>query len=137
MSILADTSVLLAIGDRSDRSHRGVLDCVARTPETLVVPVTVLPEADYLITQRVGPATALAMLGSVAAGELQLEQLTLPDLQRSIELLRQYADSNIGFVDASIVAIAERLKITRVLTLDHRRFRMIRPKHCPSFELLP
>jgi hypothetical protein len=40
-------------------------------------------------------------------------------------------------VDALIVAMAERLKITRLLTLDRRDFQIIRPKHCDSFELLP
>jgi predicted nucleic acid-binding protein len=41
------------------------------------------------------------------------------------------------FVDAIIVAIAERLNITRVLTLDVRDFRMFSPRHCAAFELLP
>jgi predicted nucleic acid-binding protein len=36
-----------------------------------------------------------------------------------------------------IVAIAERLNITRVLTLDRRDFQLIRPKHCSAFEILP
>ena len=36
-----------------------------------------------------------------------------------------------------LVAVAERLKIRRVLTLDRRHFEMIRPRHCASFEILP
>jgi predicted nucleic acid-binding protein len=40
-------------------------------------------------------------------------------------------------VDALIVAMAERLNIIRLLTLDRRDFQIIRPKHCGSFELLP
>jgi len=56
---------------------------------------------------------------------------------RSAEILRLYADANLDFVDALIVATAERLNITRVLTLDRRDFQLIRPKHCVSFELLP
>src|ERR1700675_859008 len=32
--------------------------------------------------------------------------------------------------DASVVAVAERLKATRVATLDHRHFRAVRPTHC-------
>jgi predicted nucleic acid-binding protein len=56
---------------------------------------------------------------------------------RSAEILRQYADANLDFVDALIVATAERLNIKRLLTLDRRDFQLIRPKHCASFELLP
>jgi len=41
------------------------------------------------------------------------------------------------FVDAVIVAISERLRITRVLTLDRRDFSIMRPIHCDYFEILP
>jgi predicted nucleic acid-binding protein len=59
------------------------------------------------------------------------------DYLRSGEILRQYADANLDFVDALTVATAERLNITRLLTLDRRDFQLIRPKHCSRFELLP
>ncbi|MFN4862237.1 MAG: VapC toxin family PIN domain ribonuclease, partial [Pseudanabaena sp.] len=45
--------------------------------------------------------------------------------------------SQLDFVDAVIVAIAERLRITRVLTLDRRDFSIMRPRHCDYFEILP
>lgn len=51
--------------------------------------------------------------------------------------MRQYADAKLDFVDAIIAAIAERLNITRILTLDQRDFRLIRPRHCEAFEILP
>ena len=41
----------------------------------------------------------------------------------------------IDFVDALIAAMAERLNINRLLTLDRPDFLLIRPKHCVSFEL--
>jgi predicted nucleic acid-binding protein len=41
-----------------------------------------------------------------------------------------------GFVDATIGATAERLKISRILTTDRRDFPVIRPRHCKAFELL-
>jgi predicted nucleic acid-binding protein len=41
------------------------------------------------------------------------------------------------FVDATVVAIAERLKIQRILTTDCRDFSLVRPRHCKEFELLP
>lgn len=51
--------------------------------------------------------------------------------------MQQYADANLDFVDAIIAAIAERLNITRILTLDQRDFRLIRPHHCEAFDILP
>lgn len=68
---------------------------------------------------------------------MQIEPVLPVDLPRIIELMRQYADSDIGFVDASLVAVAERLGIRRVLTLDRRHFGLIRPRHCPALEIVP
>jgi len=63
--------------------------------------------------------------------------LTTQALPRISELLKKYCDSNIGFVDASVVAIAERLKISGILTTDRRHFETIKPQHCKEFTLLP
>lgn len=52
-------------------------------------------------------------------------------------LMRIYADSNIGFVDSAIIALAERLNSTRIVTLDRRHFTFVRPRHCAHFDLLP
>lgn len=43
----------------------------------------------------------------------------------------------LGLVDASTVAIAERLDVTTMATLDHRDFPVIRPAHCDVFDLVP
>ena len=59
------------------------------------------------------------------------------DYLRSAEILRKYNDQNFDFVDACIVAMAERLNITTILTVDRRHFSIFRPSHCESFELLP
>jgi predicted nucleic acid-binding protein len=58
-------------------------------------------------------------------------------LRRIGEILDQYADSQLDFVDAALVAVSERQGVTRILTLDRRDFLMIRPRHCAHFELLP
>lgn len=137
VSIILDTVSLVAIADRSDRWHRAVVDYLEAVDDVLILPVTVLPEADYLVTRQVGAAAGLAMLRSIAAGELQLEPFTRADLERTLQVLVQYADSRIGLVDASIVAIAERLRIERVLTVDQAHFRMFRPRHCAAFAVVP
>jgi predicted nucleic acid-binding protein len=76
-------------------------------------------------------------LQQLVSNKTILETITLEDLQRVNEILQRYADSHLDFVDATIVAIAERRHITRILSLDRRDYTMIRPKHCPYFELLP
>ena len=137
MPILVDTGPLIALADRRDPYHEVISRFVFETSDVLLVPVTILPEADYMIAEAVGGYAAGAMIRSVADGELQLEPVLSSDLMRCVDLMHQYSDSDIGFVDASVVAVAERLRITRILTLDRRHFGMIRPTHCPAFELIP
>jgi uncharacterized protein len=137
MAILVDTSAIVALVDAADDDHQEVTHYVMNAQDVLLVPVTVLPEADYLIAERVGVRGELALLQDIVAGGFGLESVTIADVARSAELINQYADSDMGFVDASIVAVAERLAITRILTLDRRHFSMLRPRHCSSFTLVP
>jgi predicted nucleic acid-binding protein len=81
--------------------------------------------------------TAADFVASLATTELTLQIPRQEDYSRSAEIIRQYSDAKLDFVDTLIVAMAERLNITRVLTLDRRDFQLIRPKHCSAFEILP
>jgi predicted nucleic acid-binding protein len=53
------------------------------------------------------------------------------------ELVRTYKDARLDPADVSVVAIAERLAITHIATLDRRDFSLIRPRHVSAFTLLP
>ena len=63
--------------------------------------------------------------------------MTSDDLIRVAELERAYADLNLGMVDAAVIATCERLRETKVATLDQRHFRVVRPRHCDHLTLLP
>jgi len=88
-------------------------------------------------TPKHGPEAEASFLRAAAAGELHVETLTSADYARMAELVVQYGDLPLGAADASAIAVAERLKITRVATLDHRHFRLVAPKHCATLELIP
>jgi predicted nucleic acid-binding protein len=103
----------------------------------LIIPVTIIPEATYLINHYLGQQEEAAFLASINCGELALEQVSNVDMARCSELIELYADANIGFVDASVIAVSERLKVTKIFTTDRRHFGLIRPKHCAALELLP
>ena len=85
MSALVDASALLATADRRDAGYRSVTQLLLDLPDELIVPVTVLPEADYLITERVGTGVAIRVLEGIARREMQLEPVTNIDLIRTIE----------------------------------------------------
>lgn len=135
MPLLLDTGPLYALADADDAWHEVVRDLLEERRESLLVPVTVLPEVTYLLRSRLGMEVETAFVSSVANGELVTEELREVDLARSVELMEKYAD--IGFVDSTVVAIAERLNLSRIVTTDRRHFGAIRPRHCSVFELLP
>lgn len=135
--VLLDTGALYALADEDDAWHDRVKAYVDRHPGPLLVPITVLPEACYLVNSHLGQEAERALLAACVSGKFSVASVTADDIIRSIELLDPYADANIGFVDASVIAMAERLAIRQVVTVDRRDFALVRPRHCSVFDLLP
>ena len=137
MAFLLDSGFLFALLNASEAEHEATIRVLENIREPIVLPVPAITEVAYLLARDIGNEAAADFVASLATNELTLENPLQEDYLRSAEILRLYADANLDFVDALIVATAERLNITRVLTLDRRDFQLIRPKHCVSFELLP
>ena len=76
-------------------------------------------------------------LRSIADGDFTAVDLGTADYARMADLVEQYGDLPLGTTDASVVAVAERLKLTEVATLDRRHFTVIRPAHADALTLLP
>ncbi|HEX2129971.1 MAG TPA: PIN domain-containing protein [Actinophytocola sp.] len=105
----------------------------------LVSPL-VVSEVCYFLARDQGPDVEAAFLESLTTGHLVLATLSERDLPRMAELVRKYADltkTGLGGADASVIALAERPRITDVATIDRRHFSVVRPRHCASFTLLP
>jgi predicted nucleic acid-binding protein len=102
----------------------------------LLVPSTVVTEVCQLVERRQGSKAEAAFLQSFGSG-LTLVDLTAEDLTRMSRLVETYANLPLGAVDASVIAIAERLNIAEVATLDRRHFTVVRPAHTGSLILLP
>ena len=137
MSAVIDAGVLYALADDEDPGHKSVRAALEGERGALLVPQSVLCEAGYLIGSRLGPRAEAAFVASLAAADWHLEPLVRVDLERAAVLIDRYADAGLGFVDASIVAICERLGVHRIYTLDRRHFSLVRPGHVEAFELLP
>jgi len=137
MTAILDTSFLFALTDQSDRNHQRVLAVAQSAKDVPVLPLAVLPEVCYLIASRLGHKAMRYFVASLTTKAVRVEPTTAEDLVRVHGILEQYADSQLDFTDAAIVAMAERLNITRIYTLDRRDFSIIRPTHCDYFELLP
>ncbi|MFD4442692.1 type II toxin-antitoxin system VapC family toxin [Nocardia sp. NPDC058519] len=135
--IVCDTGPLVAVLNANDAAHDRCLAFLEHHPGPVLIPGPVLGEVCYFLETRVGPSAEARFLESVAAGEIELVGLTDVDLARMAELVRQYADFPLGAVDASVIAVAERLGVTEIATLDRRHFHAVRTRHRDPVRLLP
>ena len=137
MALILDTGPLYASLDRSDADHLACRALIEGASEPLIVPAPVLVEVDYWIHRRLSPGALVALLADIEAGAYVVEDLAPTDYARVRSLCDRYADSDIGFVDAAVLAIVERLGEPKLATLDRLHFGLLRPRHVESLELVP
>lgn len=135
--LLVDTNVWLAAGDRRSTRHADCSALLAEHAGELAAPVPVIAESAWLLLDRGGSDAQAGFVGMITSGRLEPLDLTAVDWARVLELVGVYADLQLDVIDASMIAVAERLGLTTIATLDHRDFRVVRPAHCDAFELVP
>jgi len=135
MLVVVDTGPLYAVVDEDDDDHARCRAVLEQTEHRLIIPTLVIAEATYLIATRLGPDVEAQFLRSLT--RMHVEGPTPDDWLRIADLVTQYRDFPLGGADASIVALAERLDIETIVTLDDRHFRAVRPRHRKAFRLLP
>lgn len=135
MLAVVDTGPLYAIIDEDDADHLRCRAALEDPRYRLIVPTLVVAEVTYLVGTRLGPKAEATFLRGLV--DMHVEAPTPDDWPRIAGLVQQYRDFPLGGADASIVALAERLNVETVITLDDRHFRAIRPAHRKAFRLLP
>jgi uncharacterized protein len=135
--IIADTSGLLAAFGRDTHPHRQARAAYESDPGPVILSPFVLAELDYIILREAGIGRELDLLRDVADGVFTLADFGERDVAQAAAVVEQYQDQRIGLADASIVVLAARYQTTRVLTLDERHFRVLRPSHAEAFTILP
>lgn len=138
--IVCDTGPLVAAADRDDRDNRACTDLLtglhlARRP--ILVPAPVVAEVGYLLARTGGARIEAAFLRSIVQHTITIVDLELADYGRMAELVETYADFPLGTTDAAVVAVAERLGVVEIATLDRRHFHVVRPSHASNFTLPP
>lgn len=136
-SVIVDTGIIYALADVKDSWHKKAVEFLSDFKGRLTIPSTVIPEACYLLNAYLGQSAEIGFINSINNRELIIEHFNFDDLARCIALLKKYNDFNFGFVDASVMAISERLKVSKIMTTDRRHFSVIKPMHCDAFTLLP
>jgi predicted nucleic acid-binding protein len=135
MSVLLDTGIVYAYYDRSDAWHERARELIENEQRGLLLPAPVIPEADWLIGQRLGARGRFTFYSGIVDGYYLVADLPRAAFARVAELNRRFDDLELGFVDASIVALAESLGLTRIATTDRRHFAPL--ASALSLQLLP
>jgi hypothetical protein len=134
--IIADTGFFYALLDRDDAWHARCLEAAEALEEGLITTWPVLTEAVHLISRWLGIEQAAALMDEVAAGDIDVWDLTPESRAKIPGLIRRYADLPMDLADASLVMLAESLGHGRILTTDQRDFRTYRWKSRRPFESL-
>jgi predicted nucleic acid-binding protein len=137
MALVLDTGPILALLDADDPDHGRCREMVESIGEDLVIPTPVLVEVDYWVLKLLGQAAWATFVEDIARRAYRLHHPDESDLQRAAELERAYASLDLGLVDASVIVACERLRESKVATLDRRDFSVVRPRHCDALTLLP
>lgn len=135
MLAIVDTGPLYAAVDADDQDHLGCVATLQMPGMSLFVPAMVVAETTYLVGRRLGPTIEAQFLDGMS--DLDVLAPGPEDWSRIAELVKQYRDIPLGGTDASVVALAERLKTNVIITLDRRHFSAVRPRHTSSWHLLP
>lgn len=140
MALIVDTSAILASLDEAYPEHEAVSGALAGESGPLVVSPMVTAEADYMLYTRLGAAAARQFAADVAAEAYELPEWTASEHAAALDVINRDTDDSdyIGITDAANVVLADRYRTTRLLTLDQRHFRRLRPLWgADYFTLLP
>jgi uncharacterized protein len=139
-ALVVDTSAILASLDEAYAEHEAVATALASAAGPLVVSAMVVAEADYMLYTRLGAAAARQFAADVAAEAYELPEWTSAEHAAALDVINRNSDDSdyIGIADAANVVLADRYRTTRLLTLDQRHFRRLRPLWgADYFTLLP
>ena len=105
----------------------------------VIVPALILAEVDYFLRDRRPAMKRLVADILDPRSRYELELPTPADLARAIELDARFEELGLGLVDGTVAAVAERRRVSRILTSDRRDFSAIRVgrRLNRAFELVP
>jgi uncharacterized protein len=134
--LIVDANVIVATMNRRDKNHARMRALLEGRDDQFVVTPYIVAEVAYLVQRFAGPTAEIQFMEAVRDGAFHQEELGGQDLDRIVELMRQFPGFPAGSSDASIIAVAERLKIREIASVDGH-FRAVRPRGTDFFTLLP
>ena len=134
--ILVDAGPLVALIDRGEPDHERCVETLSRLTAPMVTTWPAFTEAMYLLGSAGGWKAQEALWKLLDRGDLELVPLDDALRDRTQALMAKYRDIPMDLADATLVAAAEALGLTRVFTLD-RDFQVYRLRGKRKFEVIP
>lgn len=132
---LLDTGPIVAVLDRSEKTHSICVAAVDEVRGPLLTTEAVLTEATHLLADQPGGAAAcVEFLLGIRAVLVPMDESML---RRTALLMRKYRNIPMDFADATLVVLAEQFGINKVLTLDRRGFGVYRIDGRRPFQVQP
>jgi predicted nucleic acid-binding protein len=133
--ILIDTGPLVAFFDKDDQHHGLCIETLKGLREPLVTTWPVLTECFYLLNFSWEVQDSLWLF--IQRGGVEIYPIEKEFIIQCRDLMRQYHDLPMDLADATLVALADVLGVSKVFTLDHKDFSIYRLKHKRRFTLIP
>jgi len=132
-ALLCDTGALLDYLSRAAPDHAAFRRAIDGAG-TRYVPGLVLAELDYFLRHE--RKAMAAFVDDLRRGAFTYVPPSAWHISRAMDIDRRYADLALGLVDASIIAVAEELGVSKLATRDVRHFSAVRLQRGQAFELV-
>jgi uncharacterized protein len=116
--VLADAGGLVALLDRTEPDHERCLAVVEEQGGPLFTTWPAVTEAMYLVQRQAAWEGVNSLWQLVVGGSAPVASQDAAAARRMYALMREYRDMPMALADASLVALAEERRETRILTLD-------------------
>ncbi len=135
--MIVDTSALLAYYNSREPSHEAVAAVIDSADEALVVSPYVLAELDYFLVTRSGVRAELVVLRALLGPAWEIAKVADAQLASAADLIERYTDERISLTDAVNIVLADAYRTSRIATLDHRHFGVLRLAGGGGVTILP
>ncbi|BDT89333.1 type II toxin-antitoxin system VapC family toxin [Nocardia cyriacigeorgica] len=135
MTLIVDANVLVAVMNRRDKRNQEMRALLSSRSDQFIVTPYVVAEVSYLLQKYAGAQAEIQFMEAVANGVFR-EEFDSKDTDRIIELMRQFASFPLGAADASLIAVAERLQVNDIATVDNH-FRAVKTAGLDYLNVLP
>ena len=137
MTLIVDSSFLVALYNARDARHALASAFATNRNEEILVPNVVLPEVSYMLRRDLGYPRSMNFLDFFNYATVKLESVQKTDLDMVKIIAAQYADARLDLVDCCIMAISERVSVSRIATFDRRDFGIFKTRQGEYLDLLP